>query len=83
MTSAPAVDTTYQEAFAVAGGSDSITYAPPLRAVFVGGLGNVTVVTPAGQTVTFTAVAAGTLLPVQCQQVKATLTTATLIVGLR
>lgn len=85
MTSAPAVDTTYQEAFAVGVGSDSVTYAPPLRALFVGtaGTGIITVVTAAGQTIVFNAVAAGALLPIQCSAVKATGTGASNIVGLR
>lgn len=86
MTSAPAVDTTYQEAFAVGAGSDSVTYAPPLRALWVGTAtaGVVTVVTAAGQTVVFNNVAAGSLIPIQCSAVKATGTSnASNIVGLR
>lgn len=86
MPSAPAVDTTYQEAFAVGAGSDSIVYNPPLRALWVGTAGaggTTTVITAAGQTVTFNSVAAGTLLPIQAATVKATGTTNSNMVGLR
>jgi hypothetical protein len=41
------------------------------------------VVWPDGSTSTFTAVAAGTLLPIQVRRVNATLTTATLMVALK
>jgi hypothetical protein len=51
------------------------------RALWIGGAGNVTVDTLGGQTVTLTAVAAGTLLPLQVSRVRAA-TTATLVVAL-
>jgi hypothetical protein len=51
------------------------------RALWIGGAGNVTVDTLGGQTVTLTAVAAGTLLPLQVSRVRSA-TTATLIVAL-
>lgn len=63
---------------------------PPAKALWVGGAGNVTVQTPGGygqggsgspSTITFTAVAAGTLLPVETVQVTAA--TATNMVALR
>jgi hypothetical protein len=50
--------------------------------LWVGGLGNVRVLTREGTDVTFTAVAAGTHLPVQVQRVFATSTTASLILAL-
>lgn len=56
--------------------------ALPVKSIWVGGVGNLTIITPSGDTVTFTAVAAGTLIPVQADQIKTTLTTATLIIGL-
>lgn len=62
--------------------SDGTALSPLAAALWVGGAGSVTVVTYEGQTVTFNAVAAGTLLPISCQYVKATGTTATLIVAL-
>lgn len=52
------------------------------RALYVGVTGNVTVTTVSGLDVQFTAVPAGTILPVRCKKVKATGTTATDIVGL-
>lgn len=52
------------------------------RALWVGGAGNVAVRTRNGQTVTFSGVAAGTILPVQGDRVMSTNTTATLILAL-
>ena len=54
-----------------------------LDALYIGGAGNVYVVDSHGNTVLFSGVPAGTILPLQCKQVLATSTTATLIVGLR
>lgn len=63
--------------------SDSTIYDPPIE-VYVGGTGNVAVV-PYGRksdaSVLFTAVPAGTSLPILCRQVLSTNTTATLMVG--
>jgi hypothetical protein len=53
-----------------------------LSALYVGGVGDVEVRTVGGTTLTFTAVPAGTILPIRCDQVRAA-TTATNIVGLR
>lgn len=53
------------------------------ESIFVGGAGNVTVVTPFGDTVEFTAPAAGFVLPIRVVKVKATGTTATNLVGLK
>lgn len=53
-----------------------------IRALYVGGAGNVSVVMAGGQTVTFSGVAAGTLLPIRVTRVRATDTTATLILAL-
>lgn len=61
--------------------SDTVALATPARALWVGGAGNVTALMAGGQTVTFTAVPAGTLLPIQAVRVNATATTATLIVA--
>ena len=52
------------------------------RALFVGGAGNVNLVTAGGETVTFTGVTAGSVLPVRVARVKSTSTTATSIVAL-
>jgi len=70
---------TYDTAAAV---TPSDTTAVTFRALWVGGAGNVAVVTEGGNSVTFTAVPAGTLLPVAVQTVKSTGTTATNMVGL-
>lgn len=50
--------------------------------LYIGGAGNVAVVTEAGNTVTFTAVPVGTQLDIRVRQVLATGTTATNIVGM-
>lgn len=64
----------------------SDTVDQPYKAIWVGGTGNVTVLminaTDDTQTVTFTAVPAGTLLPIQVRRVMSTSTTATLMIGL-
>jgi hypothetical protein len=59
----------------------SDTAAQTYRAIYVGGAGNVTL-TVMGKQVTFTAPPVGSIIPVECQQVMATGTTATLLVGL-
>lgn len=51
-------------------------------ALWIGGAGNVAIVDAAGGTTLFSGVAAGTLLPIRCQRVNATNTSATLIVAL-
>lgn len=63
--------------------SDATIYQPPLNGVWVGGLGDVTVITPAGTSVLFSAVPAGTMLPIQAKQVMATGTTASLLAGFK
>lgn len=50
--------------------------------IYVGGAGNVTVVTEEGTNVTFNAVPVGTILPIRTQKVMAA-TTATLLVGFK
>lgn len=62
--------------------SDSVNLASPARSLYVGGAGNVTVVTVGGQVITFTAVPAGSILPIQVSRVNATSTTATNIISL-
>lgn len=52
------------------------------RALYVGGAGNVSVVTLDGDEVTFVGVAAGTALPVRLTAVKSTGTTATSLLAL-
>lgn len=60
----------------------SDTESNAFSAIYVGGAGNVTVVTEEGTTVTFTAPPVGTIIPIRTQKVTAA-TTATLLVGFR
>ena len=70
---------TFGEAVAITkSDSESNAYG----SIYVGGAGNVTVVTEAGQTVTFTAPPVGTILPIRTSKVTAA-TTATLLIGLK
>lgn len=62
--------------------SDGTDLPRPIRALYVGGVGDVTGVLLDGSTVLFSAVPVGTILPVQFKRVNATATTATLLVGL-
>lgn len=72
----------YSAAINLGAGSDA-DMAQPCRGVWVGGAGNVKVTMQRdGTQVTFTAVPAGTLLPVAASRVWATGTTATLMVAL-
>ncbi len=52
------------------------------RSLYIGGAGAVAVRTADGDSVTFAAVPVGTVLPIQCDIVKSTGTTATNIVAL-
>lgn len=63
--------------------SDTTTYNPPLRALYIGGTGNVSVDTAGGQPgVLFSALPVGAIIPVTAVKVNSTNTTATLIVGM-
>jgi hypothetical protein len=62
--------------------SDSVNFATMARALYVGGLGDVALVTAAGNVVVFTAVPAGTTIHMRCSRVNSTSTTATNIVAL-
>ena len=55
----------------------------PVRALWIGGAGNVAVQGASGTTVTFSGCTAGSILPITCARVMSTNTTATLIVGLK
>lgn len=63
--------------------NDSTDLANATRAIYVGGAGSLAVVFVEGQSVTFSGVAAGTILPLRLSRVLATGTTATGLVGLR
>lgn len=62
--------------------SDTTEYEEPTRAIYVGGSGNLRVDMVSGGTVTFTGLAAGTILPVQVTRVYAASTTATNLLAL-
>lgn len=68
-------------AFAVSP-NDSTDLTNYTRALYIGGAGAVKVDTTGGDTVTFSAVPVGTVLPICVKRVYNTGTTATLIIGL-
>jgi len=61
--------------------ADATPFTSPTYAewLWVGGAGNVKLITRGGETVTFSGVPAGTFLPIECTGVESTGTTATLI----
>lgn len=72
-----------QVAFNASAVTPSDTVEAGGSALYVGGTGNVTVnMQNGGNAVTFAAVPAGTILPIAFSRVRATLTTATLMVRL-
>ena len=62
--------------------SDTIDLTNVSRALYIGRTGDVSVVMVSGQSVSFTDVAAGTILPLRVQKVNASGTTASEIVAL-
>jgi len=62
--------------------SDANDLTVTTRALFVGGAGNVEVIMAGGETVVFTGVVAGSILPIRVSRVKAGSTTATNIMAL-
>jgi hypothetical protein len=79
-TRAGSVSAPAKHAFAVTP-SDSTDLAQETRALYVGSSGNLAVIMASGETVTFAGVAAGSLLPIRVDRVKATGTTASDILG--
>lgn len=73
------VDTSYGSAAAI---TPSDTANLGGKAIYVGGAGNVTVVTEAGSVVLFTAPPVGSVIPIRFSRVNTTGTTATLLVAL-
>jgi hypothetical protein len=78
----PSTPLAYSGAAAVTPNDTTNLPASPASAIWVGGTGNLTVDMYNGATITFSAVPAGTLLLIRVKRVRATLTTATLIVAL-
>lgn len=62
--------------------NDNVDLVAYPRAIWVGGAGNLALVTTGGNTVTLQGIVAGTLLPIRAKKVLSTGTTATLLVGL-
>ena len=63
--------------------SNSTIYAQPTRALYIGGVGDLTVdMADGGTALTFVAVQGGTILPIQVTRIYATGTTATSLVAL-
>jgi len=73
---APAMD-----AFAITP-NDSTNLTQTVRAIYVGGAGDVSLITAGGSTVTFSGITGSMVLPVTTTRVRASGTTATGIVGL-
>lgn len=62
--------------------SDSTNFTTAARALYIGGAGNVTLVTIEGDVLAFNNVPAGTILPVATRRVNSTGTSATSILGI-
>lgn len=62
--------------------SDSTNLTLTARALYIGGAGNVTVLTASNTVVTFSNLQTGTILPIRARRVNATGTTATNIVAI-
>jgi len=80
-TLSPGLDAPASHGFAVTP-HDSNDWSEVTRALYVGGAGALAVVLASGASVTLSGIAGGTILPLRLRQVKATGTTATLLVGL-
>lgn len=67
---------------AVVTASDTVDLTAVSRALWIGGAGNINVITQGGETVLISGIQAGTLIPIRVSRVLSTNTTATLIVNL-
>jgi len=74
--------TATSQAYVVYSMSSQTSMGNPGCLLYVGGTGNVSVITIGGDQLTFNGVPAGTTLPIQVRQLRATGTTATLVNGL-
>lgn len=75
------LDSPARDAFTITP-SDTEDLAETTRSIYVGGDGNLNVDMADGTTVLFTAVKAGSVIPIRVSRVRATSTTATALVGL-
>ena len=62
--------------------SDTVNFDFSTRSIYIGGDGNITVVTVNDEVVAFVGLIAGTVLPIRIKRVNSTGTTATNLVGL-
>jgi hypothetical protein len=67
------------QAYIVYSMSSQTSMGNPGCVLYIGGTGNVSVITIGGDQITFNGVPAGTTLPIQVRQLRATSTTATLV----
>jgi hypothetical protein len=74
------VDSPAYHAFAITP-NDAVELTTAAKAIYIGGEGDITLVTVGGEEVTFTGLLAGTILPVRSKQIKEA-TTATNLIGL-
>lgn len=72
----------YKDAVAVTPHDSNAQTNLPCEALYVGGAGDVEVITKSGTTTLFKAVPVGTLIPIGVSRVRATNTTATYILAL-
>jgi hypothetical protein len=75
------LDSPAKNAFAVTP-HDTNALTSDTRGIYIGGAGDMVLITSGGETVTFVGLPAGFILPVRANVIKATGTTATSIVGL-
>lgn len=80
-TFAVGMSDTYPHAFAITK-SDADELSHVTRAIYVGGAGNIKLLTLGGETVTFIGLPVGTTLRIRAKQVFSTDTTATNMVGM-
>jgi hypothetical protein len=71
--------TTTSQAYVLYSMSSQTSMGNPGCFLYVGGTGNVSVITISGDLITFNGVPAGTTLPIQVRRLRATSTTATLV----
>lgn len=62
--------------------SDTVDLIRPVNALWIGSTGDVTIIAPSGETVLYSGVPDGCILPVAATRVKATGTTASSITGM-
>lgn len=72
----------FDKAAAVVLADADVSFGFTQKALFIGGTGNLKVTTNQGDVVTFSGLAAGSILPVQVKRVWSTGSTATLVVAL-